>query len=149
MTGQHKKPHFNFKGDNVGYSGVHLWLYKYYGNASKCSFVGMGCTEKSKSYQWANISHEYKRDRSDFMEMCRSCHAKFDCTEYKRERMRKLTKGITPPNARSVSQYSKKGQFIKKYKTLAEAAKELGMVRTSISNALSGSAKTAGGFIWR
>jgi hypothetical protein len=33
---------------------------------------------KPKSFQWANISKKYLRDFSDWMQLCASCHAKYD-----------------------------------------------------------------------
>lgn len=33
-------------------------------------------THKSTRYHWANISKEYKRDFSDWMQMCPSCNLK-------------------------------------------------------------------------
>ncbi|MEN6567167.1 MAG: hypothetical protein ABFC57_12805 [Veillonellales bacterium] len=32
--------------------------------------------------EWANISGEYKRSRSDYMELCPSCHRLFDKGNY-------------------------------------------------------------------
>lgn len=63
-------------GDEVGYSGVHLWLYRHYGKANHCE--GLNCKNISKVFQWANISHKYKRDKTDWMQLCRSCHASYD-----------------------------------------------------------------------
>lgn len=34
--------------------------------------------EQPKRYEWANISGEYKRDRSDWVMLCPSCHRKID-----------------------------------------------------------------------
>jgi hypothetical protein len=142
------KHHWNYKGDDVGYSALHAWVYKHNGKASKCSKENDGCNGKSKSYTWANVSHQYKRDLDDFIELCRSCHAKYDCTDKKRERMRKLNLGKKPPNIRAVKQYDLDGNLIKEYEAISYAAKESGVIKTAIHNVLSGRAKTAGGFVW-
>lgn len=62
-----------WKGDSVGYGGLHQWVYKNLGKAIKCE---NGCM--AKRYEWANISGEYKRDLDDFKQLCKSCHLKFD-----------------------------------------------------------------------
>ncbi len=76
-----------WKGDKVGYVGLHVWMKKTYGKASKCD--NKKCTypkknscgkitEKPKRFEWSNISKEYKRDRNDWMMLCPSCHRKYD-----------------------------------------------------------------------
>lgn len=65
----------NWKGDNVGYHGLHAWLYRDFGKANKCSKCG---TVTAKKYEWANISGKYSRDINDFIQLCTSCHRKMD-----------------------------------------------------------------------
>jgi hypothetical protein len=65
----------SWKGDSVGYQGVHIWLTKNYGKADYCE---NSPDHKTKKFHWANISGEYKRDRNDFVKLCISCHKKFD-----------------------------------------------------------------------
>lgn len=60
------------KDDNkVGYRALHEWVEKHLGKASKCS---NNINHKSSRYHWANISGEYKRDLSDWHELCPSCN---------------------------------------------------------------------------
>ena len=47
-----------------------------------------------------------------------------------------------------VLQYSKSGEFIKRWESIAEAGRELGIERTNISRAMRGERKTAGGYKW-
>lgn len=71
----------NFKGENVGYDALHDWVNRHKGKASICKHCG-------KDYgriEWANKSHEYKRDLNDWIPLCKSCHIKFD----------KIQKGIS------------------------------------------------------
>lgn len=82
---------YHWLGDKVGYGGVHQWLYKKYGKAKEC--------EKCHSVgdiEWANISKKYKRDISDWMQLCISCHRKYDHVGTKAwiTRRRKYQKGI-------------------------------------------------------
>ena len=62
--------------DKIGYGGVHNWIAKKYGVADCCE--NKQCSKKSITFEWANISGKYRRDRKDFMKLCRSCHRKFD-----------------------------------------------------------------------
>lgn len=65
-----------WRGDEVGNMALHDWIKRYYGLASKCE--NRKCLGKSKIYQWANISGKYKRRRSDFKQLCVSCHRRYD-----------------------------------------------------------------------
>lgn len=66
----------SWKGDKVGYGGVHEWIRNKYGKAIHCE--NKKCPGKSEVFEWANISGNYKRDRKDFLSLCRSCHRRFD-----------------------------------------------------------------------
>jgi hypothetical protein len=65
-----------WKGDNVGYTALHDWVRGKLGKANKCE--NKLCLGVSKTYDWANISGEYKRDLKDWQQLCRSCHLKMD-----------------------------------------------------------------------
>lgn len=74
----------SWKGDKAGYYAVHIWLKKYYGKAYMCS--ASNCSGKSQNYQWALIKgKKYTHDVDNFMQLCRSCHSKYDYTEKQRE----------------------------------------------------------------
>lgn len=65
----------SWKGDNVGYYGLHQWVYKTLGKPHVCSYCG---TKESYRFEWANISGEYKRDIKDWVRLCVKCHRKKD-----------------------------------------------------------------------
>jgi hypothetical protein len=65
------KNHYEWKGDDVGYISLHKWVVKQLGKAIKCS---NNINHKAKKFFWANISGEYKRDISDWHELCPSCN---------------------------------------------------------------------------
>jgi hypothetical protein len=67
-------PHW--RGDEVGYGGLHDWMTKQYGQPVGCE--DCGTTDPDKRYEWANISGEYRRDRSDFRRLCKKCHNDLD-----------------------------------------------------------------------
>lgn len=77
-----KKHGPNWKGDKVGYGGVHQWLYKVKGRPIKCEHCG---TIVGK-FEWANINHSYKRTTEDYIGLCISCHRKFDVTDEARKK---------------------------------------------------------------
>ena len=56
--------------------------------------------------------------------------------------------GVNHPNAKSVKQYNLSMQLIKTWECISDAARELNIGVTSISNCVQGRSKTAGGFIW-
>ena len=64
-----------WKGEGVGYGALHAWIGKKLGKPMLCSLCGV--TGK-KVYNWANISHKYKRELTDWIELCASCHKKYD-----------------------------------------------------------------------
>jgi hypothetical protein len=72
-TRRENSPHW--KGDNVGYYALHAWVKKELGKPTFCSF---NKTHKSKRFEWASISHNAKRDLSDYITLCVSCHRKYD-----------------------------------------------------------------------
>src|SRR3990167_2203250 len=73
MNGE-KSP--TWKGDDVGYFGVHDWITKHYGQPLGCEVCGL--KDKDKKYHWANLTGKYRRDREDFARMCVSCHHRYD-----------------------------------------------------------------------
>ena len=67
--------HHNWKGNAVGKVALHDWVRSRRGTPSKCEHCG---TTTAKRFEWANKSHEYKRDLSDWIRLCKKCHVKFD-----------------------------------------------------------------------
>lgn len=62
-----------WKGNSVGFSGIHLWLRRRKNMPEFCE----SCETKPPT-DWANISGLYKREVDDFEALCRSCHMKKD-----------------------------------------------------------------------
>lgn len=59
-----------WKGNEVGYSGLHKWVKRNNGSASLC----VKDVTHEGPYCWANITGEYRRDLSDWHELCYSCN---------------------------------------------------------------------------
>ncbi len=66
----------NWKEDDYGYDAVHRWLEREHGKPNHCDHCGT--EDPDKKYDWANKSGEYRRDRDDFLRLCKHCHAQYD-----------------------------------------------------------------------
>lgn len=63
----------NWKGDNIGYNAIHLWLRKTFKKTS-CEKCG-----SDKNIQWAKLKDKpYKRVREYYWQLCASCHTIYD-----------------------------------------------------------------------
>lgn len=67
----------HWKGDEVGYSGLHQWVKRQLGTPNTCEHCKKSGLS-SKAIHWANKSQQYKRDLSDWIRLCASCHKKYD-----------------------------------------------------------------------
>ena len=65
-------------GDKVSYTALHKWIYRHWGEAKKCEQCGSDI-----KVQWSNISGKYIRERSDWRQLCQSCHRKDDAINQK------------------------------------------------------------------
>lgn len=81
LTGKKSR---QWKGDYVGYFGLHAWVNDCKGAPKKCDACGKD--DPLAKYHWANLSHKYLRDISDWKRMCVSCHWKYDKSWLKRGR---------------------------------------------------------------
>lgn len=64
-----------WKGDSAGYVAKHMWISKHYGKAILCE---NNSSHTSTRFEWANLSGAYKRDRSDYKQLCKPCHLRLD-----------------------------------------------------------------------
>lgn len=60
-------------GNAVGYRGIHNWINNHATKRGICS----NC-EVARKTVWANISHKYRRDTDDWIELCQSCNINYD-----------------------------------------------------------------------
>jgi len=88
--------HPNWKGDEVGYHALHAWVNRHKGKATICAECN-----SVKNVMWANKSHKYKRDLSDFIPLCAKCHRNYDgylgknLTQSHKDKIRKgVTKNV-------------------------------------------------------
>lgn len=66
---------YGWKGDKVGYTGLHQWVRRNLGKPLKCEHCG---TTEAKKFEWANKSGEYKRTLEDWLRLCTKCHRRYD-----------------------------------------------------------------------
>lgn len=69
-----------WKGDEVSYRNLHRWVERKLGKANRCIQCGLDKIPmgRVRYFQWANISKQYKRDISDWKQLCIKCHKAFD-----------------------------------------------------------------------
>ena len=66
---------------NKKYRKLHTWVESKKGKPKKCCF----CKKETGRFHWANISGLYLDNLSDWMELCVSCHFKYDNQKRKNE----------------------------------------------------------------
>lgn len=71
--GKHYSPatEFKEKEGELSYVGLHEWVYRKLGMAKRC-ING----HEAKIYYWGNISGDYKKEISDWHELCPKCNQK-------------------------------------------------------------------------
>ena len=72
---QYGKDNNKWKGDKVGYYALHDWIERQLGKPKKCEECG---TTENRMYHWANKSHKYKRELTDWLRLCVPCHKIYD-----------------------------------------------------------------------
>lgn len=84
-----------WKGDKVGYKGLHTWVRRHKGHPTNCSNCGR--EGNHRQICWANISGLYKRDLNDFIALCNSCHKLKDYTEEWKKKLSLAARGKNNP----------------------------------------------------
>lgn len=67
--------HPGWKGDKASYAAIHVWIARHFTRPLECEHCS---TKIAKKFEWANISKKYLRDRSDWLNLCTSCHQDYD-----------------------------------------------------------------------
>ena len=70
----------NWKGDDASYSAIHHWIDTHFTKTGICEICGKKPIRKNGKIgtQWATKTRKYLRDRSDWEELCPSCHIRKD-----------------------------------------------------------------------
>lgn len=129
------------------YDNIHHWINRHFGKAKKCEFCFI---KNRKRYHWAlRKGYKYEKNINNFIQLCVSCHFKYDCTPESRENKRRSKMGNHCRPKVPVFQYDLNGKLIQKFESLISVKEKLGISKSNISNAIRGRSKTSGGFIWR
>lgn len=128
------------------YANVHAFINRKFGKASKCE--NEHCTfEKPKRFEWAlRNGREYSKNPDDYMQLCVSCHRKYDFTETKRERMSASQTGKKKIDfqgkghfrSKPITQFDLDGNIVREWESINRCSVETGLYKQSILNCLSG-----------
>ncbi len=132
------------------YSSIHSKLIIKYGKARRCE--NPGCKYKNpKRFEWAlKKGRKYSVNRDDYIQLCPSCHRKYDETEERKQKLSTSHKGIIYHNrTRAIIQLDIDLNFISEYESTQDASRKTGISRTGIFNQLAGRTKSCGGYIWK
>lgn len=146
----------------IGYCNIHTFLIKNHGNATKCE--NPRCQFKNpKRFEWALKKGKiYSKNIKDYIQLCPSCHRKYDETPERRENLsksltgRKLSKlhrervalSNKDKSKKSIHQLSLDGVKVREWSSVNDAAAHFGIVPSGISNCLTKVSKSAAGFKW-
>ncbi len=64
-----------WKGNNATYAAIHMWVKKHWGMPDHCDFCHC---EQASRFEWCNKDKQYRRVREDWIQLCPSCHGRFD-----------------------------------------------------------------------
>ena len=71
------KENSQWKETGFGMKALHNWVKRWLGRPDTCEFCGKAGLSGCKIH-WANKSHQYKRDLSDWLRLCAKCHWHYD-----------------------------------------------------------------------
>jgi len=144
------------------YARVHYHINKNNKKTGNC----LHC-KNVKITEWALIKGmKYTTEISNYMELCVSCHRKYDTSDYQRKTMSKNSKDYHKSNPLVVSkrqtgkfgslhQTSKKiiqldmnGNIVKHWGSTSEASRFLGISASGIANCLTKISNSSAGYKW-
>jgi hypothetical protein len=134
-------------GEIIKHGALHARLRRKYGKAKSCIFCHI---LTAKKYEYALITGKsYSLNIEDYLELCTSCHRKYDMTEQIKIKISKSKKGIKPSKEvielRKIA-INKNPIGIKvfdtitmiSYRTITEAAKSIGIKSSTLQAMLNG-----------
>jgi hypothetical protein len=131
------------KANDKEYFRIHAWLIYNHGKAVKCE-NNLCKSNKPKRYEWALLKgNDYKKDRKNFIQLCPSCHRKYDFTENQRKNLSDSKKGKEAKNKIKVILNK---ELI--FNSITDASIKTGLCISSIHNNLKGLSKTTKIGIW-
>lgn len=128
---------------NKTYFRIHSWLIYWYGSAKCCENKDCGY-RNPKRFEWALIKgRKHEKKRSSYIQLCPSCHRKYDFTEEARCNLSKAKKGKPALNKRPVMLNN---EIV--FESITMASKKTNVSITSIHNNIKGLSKSTKIGIW-
>lgn len=129
------------------YQCYHARIKNKYGKANKCEHCN---TKDAKRYEYAlKKGREYSDNIDDYIQMCCSCHKKYDLNDETRKKISKSQSLVIRKwQWRPVVQLSKEGVVIKEHESVLLASVDTGTDRVNLHRVLSGERQSAGGYLW-
>lgn len=129
------------------YRTVHNWLNRHYGKAALCE--NSNCLKTSTAFEWAlKKGYQYAKKKDNFLQLCTSCHRKYDFSENCRAVIKENFKKGRQARKKPVIKLDAGGKQLCIYESVAKAAKEIGCAHPSILKAISRQTKVRG-FKWQ
>lgn len=72
ISGENSK---TWKGDNTGYTGLHIRVSKKRGEPTTCEKCGS--SDENRRYEWASLNKDYS-NVDDYIRLCVPCHREMD-----------------------------------------------------------------------
>jgi hypothetical protein len=148
--------------DMKHYQKIHQWLRRNLTKTGVCS----NCNQKTRT-DWSLIQgYTYEKNPEYFKELCKSCHIKYDFTEITRQKMSLRMKseielGVKNPSTNkgkfggdshhcvAVEKLDKDMNLLCSYQSITEAAKDVNVTETAITNCIKGRSKSSAGYLWK
>jgi hypothetical protein len=137
--------------DRLTYTTFHVWLKKYHGKPDHCEF----CTKPAKRFEWALLKGKvHEKNVNNYIQLCPSCHRKYDATEEQRIKQKESWYKIDRPkrgnhrSAKKVVSILPNGNM-EYFDCILDAYDKYGFKHTNISMCLTGKNATAYGRKWK
>lgn len=128
---------------DANYRKVHKYLAKNYGKASKCEMVN--CPKLRDKYHYAlKKGFEYEFKIENFIQLCVTCHKRYDMNDQTRENIRIGKIYIR----KAIIQLSMNDEFIKEHASICDAYKEVNINKGNLMATLKGNRASCGGYKW-
>lgn len=125
------------------YHNIHAWLIRHKKKTGVCQF----CVRIPKrTHNALRHGEQHGRNVMRYVELCTSCHKKYDMTEVTRCKLKSIAMGNTN-KARCVVGTDKDGNE-HVFSSSKDGAKHVGRVKQSVNNCLRGLSKSSGGYSW-
>ncbi len=144
------------KAEHRHYDNIHQWLKCNYGKASCCE--NKKCTYKTpKRFEWALVKGKsYEKNIQNYIQLCPSCHRKYDFTEEIRLNNKRAAlnnkiknKDKVYENHKKVDRFDLNGNFISTHSSLNKAVIETGINKSTILRYLKGTIKNPKYYTWK